>query len=109
MREECHILSPRFFPPWFFPPIYLWRLYFLLTQDELNSLDLSAVCRANNVRAEIVWPPSDKLEENRLRQRWVTRLENRTGLSFWIMNENGIILSTVALVISFRITLTPQV
>lgn len=35
-----------------------------VTADELNGLDLSAVCRANNVRAEIVWPPSDKHDEN---------------------------------------------
>ena len=37
---------------------------FLMSQDELNGLDLSAVCRANNVRAEIVWPPADKHDEN---------------------------------------------
>jgi len=35
-----------------------------VTADELNGLDLSAVCRANNVRAEIVWPPADKHDEN---------------------------------------------
>ena len=37
---------------------------FMMSQDELNGLDLSAVCRANNVRAEIVWPPADKHDEN---------------------------------------------
>ena len=45
-----------------------------MSQDELNGLDLSAVCRANNVRAEIVWPPADKHDENSnpypTRQRW---------------------------------------
>ena len=45
-----------------------------MSQDELNGLDLSAVCRANNVRAEIVWPPADKHDENSnpypSRQRW---------------------------------------